>query len=198
MWLGAVAVASIAFVAGTPAWAAPVVTTMRGHMTYVAPSLMPFGVQAGDLFEMVFEYDDEAWTPFTRTVNGGAVYTVRQFTFTADFDGWSGSLVNLIQAKTSDATAPVLLESWYRPSDVLHHDEWFVAGWNLTLVTNYNVSASDPAYGWYGYEQADMAAFLLDHVQTSPSMLSEPGTLAVAGLALAVAGVVNRRRTNRV
>ena len=171
--------------------AANVQTTMRGHVENVTPPLQGQGVQVGDPFIFVATYDDASGLASQTTV-GGTVYFLTTYTFATDMRSWSGTLATFLATRNPSQTSSVIKQDWSRPIGTLHHEEWSMSSFGLSLITHYNASSGE-SYGWYQYGQAANIAFLFDSVVTTP--VPEPSTqaLSLAGLFATVLLVMFRR-----
>jgi len=177
-----------------------VTTTMVGRVATVSPPLQGLGVLAGDHLRLAFTFDDGAGVPSVASVNGGLLYQLQTYSFTATMDGWAGTLPALIASRTSDVTSDATKQSWSRPAAQLHHNEWEARAFGLSIITDYGSNPGGEHYGWYQYGQAATIAFLIDGVTTNNAAFNvpEPGSLALVLLAtLATTGAPWRRRFSR-
>ena len=170
-------------------------TTMTGHVDNVTPPLQGQGVQVGDPFVFVATYDEASGVESQTTV-GGTVYFLTTYTFTTDMSGWSGTLATFLATHNPSQTSSVVKQDWSRPIGTLHHEEWSMSSFGLSIITNYNASTGE-SYGWYQYGQAANITFLLDSVVTTP--VPEPSTqaLGLTGLLATLSLVMFRRRKAR-
>lgn len=175
-------------------FAATVTTTMTGHITSVSPALLGLGVQTNDPFVFVFNYDDAMGVLSQTTVNRSEMYQLVTDTFVTGMAGWYGSLPTFLVASGHGPTSSVMKTSWYRPATTLHHEDWVIQGFELTMVTNY-VPAGNISYGWYRYGQDPQMTFLIDSVITTP--VPEPETYGLLLAGLFAVGLAARRRTAR-
>lgn len=164
-------------------------TTMAGHITTIPATLIGSGVAINDPFKLFFTFDDSLGIANPVLIAGIGYYTVVTDTFTSEITDWSGSLPAYIASLNSTDTQIGTKQSWYRPIDTLHHEEWYA--WGLTMITNYH-SNPVPSYGWFHYGQPDNIGFIVDSVTTSPVPEPQTYTILLAGLGLL--GFMARRR----
>ena len=101
-------------------------TTIAGHIASVPATLPASAVAVNDPFELFFTFDDSLGVATPVYVNGGDLYTVVTDTFSTGIADWSGSLPTYIASLSSNDTQIGTKQSWYRPIDTLHHEEWSV------------------------------------------------------------------------
>ena len=111
-------------------------TTMTGHIASVPATIPASVVAVNDPFELFFTFDDSLGIATSVYINGGDLYTVVTDTFSRGIADWSGSLPTYIASLSSNDTQIATKQSWYRPIDTLHHEEW--SAWGLTMITNYH------------------------------------------------------------
>ena len=130
---------------------------------------------------------------------GGVLYHLETFSFAASMNGWAGSLPTLIASRRSVTTSMATKQSWFRPANVLHHNEWTADAFGLSIITDYAGNLGGEAYGWYQYGQAATIEYLIDSVVTVNAAMNvpvpEPGSLAVVLLAMGAAAGATLRRT---
>ncbi len=185
------AIAVTALILAGPTSAALVQTTMVGHIATIPPPLQGLGVEVGDQFGLVLTFDDAFGVHSQTTVNGSDLYQLNTDTFTTGMNGWYGSFATFLASHNPGISA-VEKVSWFRPAGTLHHEDWVLPGFELTMVTNYAGNPGGQSYGWYRYNQNPQMAFLLDSVVTTP--VPEPGAYAMLLADLGLLGVATRRR----
>ena len=163
-------------------------TTMTGHIASVPATIPASVVAVNDPFELFFTFDDSLGIATSVYINGGDLYTVVTDTFSTGIADWSGSLPTYIASLSSNDTQIGTKQSWYRPIDTLHHEEW--SAWGLTMITNYH-SNPVPSYGWFHYGQ-DTMGLKIDSVTTSP--VPEPQTIIMLLAGLGLLGFMSRHR----
>lgn len=164
-------------------------TTIAGHIASVPATLPASVVAVNDPFELFFTFDDSLGVATPVYISGVGYYTVVTDTFSTGIADWSGSLPTYIASLSSNDTQIGTKQSWYRPIDTLHHEEWSV--WGLTMITNYH-SNPVPSYGWFHYGQPDSIGLIIDSVTTSP--VPEPESYAMLLTGLGLLGFMARRR----
>ncbi|MDV6348607.1 hypothetical protein R2083_13880 [Nitrosomonas sp. Is35] len=159
-------------------------TTIAGHIASVPATIPTSVVAVNDPFELFFTFDDSLGVA-TPVYIGGDLYTVVTDTFSTGITGWSGSLPTYIASLSSNDTQIGTKQSWYRPIDTLHHEEWSV--WGLTMITNYH-SNPVPSYGWFHYGQPDTIGLIINSITTSP--IPEPKIYAILLAGLCLLGIM--------
>ncbi|MDP1558750.1 MAG: PEP-CTERM sorting domain-containing protein [Nitrosomonas sp.] len=176
--------------------AAMVKTTIVGHIATVPTLLHSSGVAVNDPFELFFTFDASQGVATQVYVNGIGYYTVVTDTFSTGIADWSGSLPTYIASLNFGSlqdTQSGTKQSWYRPIDTLHHEDWYA--WGLTMITNYH-SNPVPSYGWFHYGQPDQIGLLIDSVVTSPVPEPESYAMMLAGVtALSMINIRRRKNT---
>lgn len=164
-------------------------TTIAGHIASIPATLPASVVAVNDPFELFFTFDDSLGIATPVYVNGGDLYTVVTDTFSTGIAGWSGSLPTYIASLSSNDTQIVTKQSWYRPIDTLHHEEW--SAWGLTMITNYH-SNPVPSYGWFHYGQPNSIGLIIDTVTTSP--VPEPQSYAMLLIGICLLSFMTHHR----
>jgi hypothetical protein len=173
--------------------AAMVETKIEGHIETISPPLQGRGVQVGNTFSLALTFDDTLGVKSEVTV-GGTHYFLMTDSFSTGMQGWHGSLPTFLASRYPSETSSVTKQSWFRPLDTLHHEEWSLFG--MLIITNYSLNPGGENYGWYGYGDPANIEFSIDHVVTTSVPELPAYALMLAGLGIVGFGTRSRKPTS--